>query len=218
VTGLPWEALRRPGSIALRALAVAAVPAAVVLVVLATDVLRSPEELASDDRRFQTAPLRQAGLWDVGLLPRDASEKLLGLTDDVGYRELAGLYLKVEPGKIEYQGFPERESLRAKAQFELTRLSREESDAERQSRLLTMYGVMTLDSRPLGQAEYEDMLRRAASAFRNAIDLDPSNTDAKTNLEAVLSVFGPLVAAGENPTGGANRGNVSGQGGTGTGY
>ena len=198
--------------------AVLAVPTAIVLVVVAVDLIRTPGEVTVDDARFQTAPMRQRGLWDVGFLPGDLSERLLGLDDDVTYRRLVGLYLKVEPGKIEYQGFPELESLRAKAQFELTRMSREDPDLERRSRLLTLYGVMTLDGRPLGDFELRDMLQKAVSAFRNAIELDPDNADAKTNLEAVLSVFGPVAAGGSAPVGGANQGNTSGQGASGSGY
>ncbi len=195
-----------------------AVPVGLVFAVLALDLARAPGELTTDDARFHTAPLRQAGLWEVGFLPRDGSESVLGLDDDVLYRELAGLYLKVEPGRIDYQGFPELETLRAKAQYELTRLSREGGDPVRQSRLLTLYGVMTLDDRPLDKLERETMIRKAISAFRNAIELDPTNVDAKTNLEAALSTFPPIGLAGANPTGGANQGNTSGQGSTGTGY
>jgi hypothetical protein len=210
--------MRRASSIAVWALAALAVPMAIVLAVVALDVVRSPEELAVDDGSFQAAPLRQAGLWEVGLLPRDGSERVLGLDDDVLYRELAGLYLKIEPGRVDYQGFPELEALRAKAQFELSRMSRAETDPVRQSRLLTLYGVMTLDDRPLDKLERETMIRKAISAFRNAIDLDPTNVEAKTNLEAALTIFPPIGLAGSNPTGGANQGPVSGQGSTGTGY
>jgi hypothetical protein len=210
--------IRRAAKPVLWTLAALAVPVALVLAVLALDVLRTPAELTTDDARFHTAPLRQGGLWEVGFLPRDGSESVLGLEDDVFFRELSGLYLKVEPGRIDYQGFPELESMRAKAQYELTRLSREERDPVRQSRLLTLYGVMTLDDRPLDKLERETMIRKAISAFRNAIELDPTNVDAKTNLEAALSVFPPIGIAGANPTGGANQGNTSGQGSVGTGY
>lgn len=213
-----WGRLGRARWIALWVLGALAVPLAIVFALVAVDVFRTPAELASDDRRFQTSPARLAGLWDVGYLPGDGSERLLGLEDDLFYRELAGLYLKVEPGRIDHEGFPELESMRAKAQYELTRLSREERDPVRQSRLLTLYGVMTLDSRTLGESERSDVLRKATSAFRNAIELDPSNSDAKTNLEAVLSVFGPVNLVGPDPEGGASSGNTSGQGTTGSGY
>lgn len=195
-----------------------AVPVAILLAVVAVDVLRAPGEITTDDTRFQTAPMRQRGLWDVGFLPGDLSERLLGLEDDVTYRKLVGLYLRVEPGKVNYQGFPELESLRAKAQFELTRLSREDPELERRSRLLTLYGVMTLDTPPRAAEERDSTLRGAVSAFRSALDLDRSNEDAKTLLETTLRVFGPVALVSNAPTGGANQGNTSGQGSSGTGY
>ena len=195
-----------------------AVPVAILLAVVAVDVLRAPGEVTTDDTRFQTAPMRQRGLWDVGFLPGDLSERLLGLEDDVTYRKLVGLYLRVEPGKVNYQGFPELESLRAKAQFELTRLSREDPDLARRSRLLTLYGVMTLDTPPRAAEERDSQLRGAVSAFRSALDLDRSNEDAKTLLETTLRVFGPVALVSNAPTGGANQGNTSGQGSSGTGY
>jgi hypothetical protein len=218
VSGRTSNLARRAAEPTLWFLGWLACPLAVLLTVLAVDVFHTPSELRRDDRRFQTAPMRQAGLWDVGLLPNDTSERLLGLEDDVAYRELAGLYLKVEPGRVDYQGFPELESMRAKAQYELTILSRTDPEPVRQSRLLTLYGVMTLDARPLGDSERRDQLQKAASAFRNAIDLDPTNNDAKTNLEAVLATFGPVAIVGPDPEGGASQGNTSGQGTTGSGY
>ncbi|MGH3132479.1 MAG: hypothetical protein ACRDNY_01830 [Gaiellaceae bacterium] len=214
-----WGRLGRVGRVALWVLAALAVPVAIALAVVAVDTVRTPGEVTSDDARFQTSPMRQRGLWNVGFLPRNVSETLLGLEDDVEYRKLLGLYLRVEPGRVDYQGFPELESMRAKMQFELTRMSREDRhDPVRQSRLLTLYGVVTLDGRPLDERERQDMIQKAVSAFRNAIELDPSNVDAKTNLEAALSIFGPVVLPGEQPTGGANQGNTSGQGSTGSGY
>jgi hypothetical protein len=191
-----------------------AVPASLALAALAIEVLRTPAGLTMDDGRFQASPMRQAGLWNVG----SGSEVALGLDDDVTYRGLAGLYLKVEPGKVDYQGFPKLEALRAKVQFELTRMSREEPDPERRSRLLTLYGVMALDDRIVQPEERKTLLLKAVSAFRNAIELDPENTDAKTNLEAVLSAFGFRAIPGNLPGGAREGGPISGQGTSGTGY
>lgn len=211
--------LRGPvGTWALRVAAVLAVPLAIALVALASDVLRAPSEITSDDRRFATAPLRQSGLWNVGFLPGETTQRLLGLDDDVAYRRLMALYLRIEPGKVEFQGFPDREALRAKTHFELTRRSSDEPDPKRRSRLLTLFGVMTLDKRPVTEEERDAYLRTAVEAFRAAIQLDPENDDAKTNLEIVLRVFGPVTIVGEGPSGGRSQGNVSGQGSTGSGY
>jgi hypothetical protein len=199
-------------------LAVPATLLAILLLVVAVDVLRTPSQLTSDDTRFQTSPLRQKGLWDVGFLPNGLTADVLGIDDDIEYRKTVGLYARAEPGTIDYSGFPELESLRAKAQFEITRLSREDPELNRRSQLLTLYGVMTLDARPLGNEERERMLQGAVSAFRAALDLDRNNEDAKTNLETVLRVFGPVALVSNAPTGGSNQGQTSGQGSGGSGY
>lgn len=200
-------------------LAIAAIPIAVALAVVAIDVLRTPRELAADDARFESAPMRQRNLWKVGFLPGLASERLLGLEDDVFHRQILGLYLRVEPGEVDYEGFPDLESKRAKAQYEVTRLSREDSDLERRSRLLTMYGVITLDIQVPTEVDRKDNIQRAVSAFRNAIELDPDNDDAKTNLEAVLSREGPVIFNPSNaPTRDRAGGQKSGQGKRGSGY
>ena len=196
-----------------------AIPAAVALVVVATDLLGARRELARDDARFESAPLRQRGLWRVGFLPGLTSEHLLGIKDDVFHRQILGLYLRVEPGKGDYEGFPKLESMRAKAQYEITRLSRQEPDPKRRSRLLTMYGVITLDIKVPTEVDRKSNIQRAVSAFRNAIELDPDNADAKTNLEAVLSREGPVVLTPSNaPTRDRAGGQKSGQGATGSGY
>ena len=66
---------------AIRVAAVIAVPAAVVLVLLALDVLRVPRELAADDVRFQAAPRVPRALWnDLGFLPGSPGVRLLGVS------------------------------------------------------------------------------------------------------------------------------------------
>jgi hypothetical protein len=201
------------------AVAAIAVPVAAALLVVATDLLRAPHELTRDDTRFETAPLRQRGLWEVGSLPGPTTERLLGLEDDISHRRLLGQYLTVEPGVVDYEGTPALEAIRAKAQYEITRLSQEEPDPQRRSRLLTMYGVITLDTRQVDEETRDDQVRRAVSAFRNAIELDPENADAKTNLEGVLSREGGVVLNPSNdPTRDRAGGRRSGRGGTGSGY
>lgn len=192
---------------------------AVLLVIVAVDLLRIPGELESDDGRFQAAPRRQAGLWEIGALPRDLSETLLGLEDDLVYRRTVAMYLKVEPGKVDYEGIPALEALRAKAQYEITRLSQAEPDRKRRSRMLTLAGVLTLDTRLPDEESRRDQVRRALTAFRNAIELDAENADAKRNLEAVLSREGAVVFTPSNaPTSTRAGGKRSGQGRSGSGY
>jgi hypothetical protein len=200
------------------AAALVAIPLAIAVALLAVDVLRLSGNVERDDRRFQTAPLRQKGLWEASALPANAGALLAGIEDDVEYRRLLALYRRVEPGRVNFEGFPDLEKLRAKLQFELTRASGEEPDPQRRSRLLTLYGVMTLDKRTLTDDDKEKILQAAVEAFRAAIELDSENEDAKTNLETLLRVFGPVALVGPAPSSGQSEGNVSGQGSAGGGY
>lgn len=210
--------IRRWGRRLAWAAAVPCVLGAVLLGVVAVDLLRTPGEVETDDNRFQSAPMRQRGLWEVGSLPRGLNERLLRLGDDLAYRRALALYLKVEPGKVDFEGFPELEALRARAQFELTRLAQEDPDPRRRSRLLTLQGVMTLDTVLFDEASRRDQLQRAVMAFRSAIELDPDNDEAKSNLEAVLSREGAIRLPSDAPTQGRSEGSVSGRGGRGGGY
>jgi hypothetical protein len=97
-------------------------------------------------------------------------------------------------------------------------MKNEDPDPKRRSHLLTLYGVMTLDTRTFSPEERDAIMRDAGSAFRNAITLDPDNEEAKTNLEALLSTFGPIAFPPNAPSGGKSEGKVSGQGATGSGY
>lgn len=191
----------------------------IALAVLAVDVVRLPGKLSERDTRFESAPRRQAGLWsNIDFLRGYPAARLLEIGDDLTYRRAAGLYIRAEPGKVDYQGFPELEALRAKAQFELTRLSNADPDPRRRAQLLVLYGVMTLDGRPLSDDERQNQIRGAADAFRAALALDPDNVDAKLNLEMVLSIHGPVALPGNAPSSGQDQGTISGQGRTGGGY
>lgn len=192
--------------------------AAVVLAIVAVDLLRTPGQVEADDNRFHSAPMRQRGLWEVGSLPENLNERLLALDDDLLYRRTLAMYLKVEPGKVDYEGFPALEAVRAKVQFELTRLSQEDPVAKRRSRMLTLHGVMALDTVLFDEGSRRDQLRRAVVAFRSAIELDPENADAKRNLEAVLSREGPVRLPADAPTRRRAGGKMSGQGSRGGGY
>ena len=70
----------------------------------------------------------------------------------------------------------------------------------------------------LSDEERRKILGQAAAAFRGALELDETNADAKTNLEAVLSTFGPVALPANAPSQGRDNGNVSGLGSPGSGY
>lgn len=203
---------------ALRVAAVLAVPIAVMLAVVAVDVLRAPGQLQGEDVRFEAAPMRQGGLWeDIDLLPGDPVEWLLDLEDDLAYRRTVARFLKVEPGTVEIFG-PELENLRGQVQFELTRRSAEDSNPRRRAQYLNFLAAMMLERYGSDATEADTILRRAIHTLRSAVQTDPENADAKLNLELALRNAKAVQLPGTDPSGDAAEGTISGQGRSGSGY
>lgn len=202
----------------IRVAAVLAVPVAIVLVLVAVDVLRAPGQLQGDDLRFQIRPHRQAGLWDdLSYLPGDPAVHLLGLGDDIAYRRTLTDFVRVRPGKVQIFG-PVLENLFGKVQYELAAGSANDPDPVRRSILLNLAGATTLANFTSDPTENANNLRKAIADFRTAIDLDSTNTDAKVNLELALRNAKAANIPGTGPDSGASQGKVSGQGRSGTGY
>ena len=202
----------------LKLAAIVAVPLALLLIVLAVDVLRLPGKLESGDVRFEAAPRRAEGAWSgIDLVKGWPAMRLLDTNDDLDYRQALARFLRVEPGEVEIYG-PELENLRGRVQLELTSLSAEDDNPARRSRFLNLLGAMSLDRYTYDQAEREAILRKAIHTFRSAVDTDPENEDAKTNLELALRDAKATNLPGTDPSGGAAEGSISGQGTSGSGY
>jgi hypothetical protein len=200
------------------AAAIAAIPLALVLVVLAMDVLRVPRELQADDVRFQAAPRLGRPLWEgLGFVPGEPGARLLGTHDDVAYRQTAALFARVQPGRVNITS-PALEALRGRAQLDVTLRSRVEEDAERRAQLLNFYGILTLSRSSTDAAESQQILSRGIGAFQDATELDLGNEDAKRNLEVVLRRPDAATLPPNDPSQGGAQGRTSGQGRSGSGY
>jgi hypothetical protein len=191
--------------------------AALVLVAVALDVLRAADELEADDVSFEAAPRQQAGLWDdLGVLPRRPGAYLLGVDDDVAYRRTLAIWVRVPPGTDIFG--PEQENLRGRLQSQLSERSAADSSATRRSQLLNLLGALSLERRSSDPSESGSVLRKAIDSFRSAIELDPTNQDAKVNLELALRNAKAVNLPGTDPDSGAAQGSLSGQGRAGSGY
>jgi len=201
--------------------AIVAVPIAVAIALFAVDVLRTPGWTSSDDTHFESAPLRgSAGLWnESGVIGTRARLRVLGLSDDLGFRRTIGRFERLQPGKADQVIDPAQENRWAKLQFDLTTGSRENPDVHRRSELQNLMGVVLL-ARFLYASpdERSMMLSNAIGAFRTAAELDPGNDDAKLNLELALRAYGPILFPSNAPDTGGAQGQKSGQGRAGSGY
>ena len=200
--------------------AIVAIPIAIVVVVLAVDVLRTPDWIREDDRRFQSAPVRGSGLWnEPGVLATRTRARALGIEDDLAYRRTLALFKRLRPGEADQLDDPEKEDRWAKLQFDLTTQSRENPDVERRSELQNLMGVVLLARYLYASPDQRSaLLTNSIGAFRSAVELDPRNDDAKVNLELALRAYGPILFPPDAPDTGGAQGHKSGQGRAGSGY
>ncbi len=197
-----------------------AVPLALVLVVFAVDVLRTPSWISDDDSRFASAPIRGSGLWnEPGMLATRARLRALDVDDDLAYRRTVALFSRLQPGKSDQAVSPEKEARWAKLQLDLTTQSRENPDPQYRSELQNLLGVTLLARYLYASPDQRNMLlSNAVGAFRTAIELDGTNDDAKLNLELSMRAYSPLLFPSNAPDAGGAQGQQSGQGRSGSGY
>ena len=197
-----------------------AVPIALVLIVLAIDVLRMPGWISEDDSRFSSAPPRGSGLWnEAGVLAPRARITTLGLEDDFAYRRIVATFARLRPGYSDQGIDPEQETRWTKLQFDLTNQSRENPDPRLRSELQNLTGVTLLARYLYASPDQRNMLlSNAVGAFRAAVELDQANDDAKLNLELAMRAYSPILFPSNAPDAGGARGQESGQGRSGSGY
>jgi hypothetical protein len=198
--------------------AVLAVPLAIVLLALAVDTLLWQRALERADVRFEASPRAAGDRWDVdGLLPQSLATNGLQVEDDLAYRRAAQLYVRVEPGRVVIFG-PQLEAQLGEAQLLLGRVSRSDANPQRKANALNLLGVFQMSRNVVDADERIAVLRQAIGLFQNAVRVDPSNKDAKLNLELALRDAGAVILPGTVPSGTRAEGSRSGAGRTGSGY
>ena len=197
------------------------VAAALVLALLGVQLLRWEHQLARDDQLFQATPLR-GGLWRTSYPTRfDPSPYVLGIQDDVRYRQALQQFWRAKPGSLAYR--PLLPSYIADAQSRLLMIADRDPDTARRSIAWNLIGVLqfseTLPSDAVARAA---ILRNGIGAFERAVEVDSTNNDAKLNLEMALRLNRedlaklPLHRGGS--TAGAGEGAAGGAGLVGSGY
>lgn len=202
-----------------RAAAILAVPGAVLLVAFAVDVLRWERSVAEQDVRFFATPKRVQFSKPPALLPFGIAETALGGADDMAFRRQLAGFVRVRPGAV-VTWTEQLQAVRAEAQIQLASLGRVDPDPARRSRAANMVGVLALDPllAPRDPDQLAETLAGAIGSFRNAVEIDQANADAKLNLEMALRIPGAASLAGPEPSGTRNVGDRSGLGRAGSGY
>ena len=188
---------------------------------LAVDSARWRQTFAPDDVRYRAVP-EEGTLWQPAtLLPGDPARSLLGVGDDVRFREaIQSLRL----GRLE-AGFSSDPALalpRAEAQSRLAKVAQSDPSAPRRARAIDLIGVISFASSLYETRGQAALVAEAVSAFQAAITLDPANAEAKANLEQALQrrkALAALAGAGAaDPTPGGEGSRGAGAANNGSGY
>jgi len=194
---------------------------AVVLGLLAIDIARYRDALPAGDVRYRVSP-SDDDLWNTSeLIPFGAKAKLLDVQDDVDFRR-AVRAMRLARLKDETVSDPELALLRTEAQALLEAIASGDNDHARRSRAANLLGALGLARLPSETQDRAGLVQSIASNLRLAIELDPSNDDAKYNLELTLQRSSGIEltegAGGVNPAPGGSGVKGAGAGDPGSGY
>jgi hypothetical protein len=197
----------------------ALVSAGTLLVLLALDVGGWHAAMVRGDVRFAHDPGGRYPWAARTILPFGAGERLLGVRDDVAYRQGVRLFRLGQPRVAQ----PAAGAVRARslAQTVLGHASGGDADLRRRSAEANLLGSLFLagNAGTTDPAAREDFLTAANAEYAAAVILDPENDDAKYNLELTLvrRRAQRIVDRGQGATPGGS-GHGAGLGRTGHGY
>jgi hypothetical protein len=194
-----------------------------VLVLAATDIVRWERALRAGDVSYR-ASAGDDTLWEEdALLPVDVARRLLAVDDDIAFRKaLRSLRLARLDEPVVSVSDPEVAISRNDAQARLEAVVAGDGDRARRSRAAGLLGVLGLARFITETQERDVLLSSTVASLRLAIALDPSNDEAKHNLELAFQRGRGYQltegSGGANPTPGGSGARGAGTGEPGTGY
>jgi len=163
--------------------AAACAVAAVLFALVARDVgrwqaaLRSGDLAAADSGRIATAK------WSTDeAVPFVPARHLLGVGDDVGFRQAFALFRQAYTRDQAFEASPDGGMIRIRAETALVHAIRTDSNAARASVASNMLGILALIDTATSRSGATP-IDRSVLAFQDAIRRDPSDEPAKQNLE-----------------------------------
>jgi hypothetical protein len=180
-----WPLIRKVGPIVVL-LALAAIAALV-----ARDAAAIRHGMDRGDLAFKALPAAER-LWRFETtLP--FAEEFLGIEDDLVYRRALRAFAVDDRRRDNPYDFS-RPAFRAEAQASLAAAERSGLSAARRSKLATLAGVLAFDEAVNDPINGPNLIRQSLAHFQRAVRIDPSNTEAKYDLEFILRVLSPGAA------------------------
>ena len=162
---------------------------AAALAVLARDAWQWQERLDSGDARFHAT---QAGRdpWERERGPLSIPAGLVGVEDDLAFRRALLLVRRSHDVNADVDAW-QLLRLQGEAESALHRVEESDADPVRRAAAANLLGVLLYEDSLATRSNTRSFLRRSFAAFRRAIRTDPTNADAKFNLELLYSVAPP---------------------------
>lgn len=161
--------------------------AAAVLAVAAVDVGALQRTVSADDAQFTVRPARPD--WQAPkILPGTAVESLIGVEDDLAYRDAMRKVVLLRERQTVATG-SRLSVLVADAEGALLDEAADDPDPRRRAQALNLLGVLTVLNPTASRGLDTPSLSTGADRFQEAVALDPTNERAKENLEIVLRLL-----------------------------
>jgi hypothetical protein len=193
--------------------AVVLLAAATFAVLLAADLGSWRDALRAGDAQFAQQPA--SARWAASTtLPFDPAFRILDLSGPLAFRRAARSFVSVlAAGNGLDNGYSESRA-RGALEEQLTNLARG-PDRRQDSAAENLLGILAFVDHQQHGPSAPAPVDRSVADFQSAVELDPSNEDAKSNLELLLR---ELVAKGVRPgTNGSSSGPAKGHQGAGGG-
>ena len=162
-------------------LAAVFVALAVLAALLAGDVRAWHTSITAGDAAYAVTPSRTS--WTVDARLGSASERLLGIRDDVQLRNALQQYVDASKLHLRLDNALTVESARARAQDALEQISQARGP-QRVSQVLTLLGILAYRASASGGTQSQ--VDAAISDFTDAVRADPANMEAAYDLELLL--------------------------------
>lgn len=184
--------MRRARPILRKALPIAALLAlALIAALVARDAAAVQRAFDRSDLAFEAQPATER-LWKIETrMP--FVQRALAVKDDLMYRRaLRAFAVDARRGANPYDFA--RPAFRAEAQATLGAAERSELAAPLRSKAAALQGVLTFNESIADPVNGPALIRRSLGDFVRAVRIDPSNEEAKYNLEFLLRVLDPSAA------------------------
>ena len=191
------------------------------LFVVAADVDRWRGALPSDDVRYAVSP-ESSDLWQPSTIaPAGLSRAIAGVGDDAAFR-LGVRAFRVARLEEATVSDPELALRRNEAQARLEAIAGSDLDRKRRSRAAGLLGALGIARLVSESQERAAILESTVANLKLALTLDPTNDEAKFNLELALQrgrgIQPAEGAGGANPSPGGAGASGAGAGDPGSGY